>query len=86
MLFRSVISSMRLDSIVAALSGLSRGNSENLIKKGLVLINYDKITKKNTIVKPNSIITIRGYGKFRIDEYIGKTLKGREKIIIKKYI
>lgn len=81
-----VISSMRLDSIVAALSGLSRGNSEDLIKKGLVLINYDKITKRNAIVKPNSIITIRGYGKFRIDEYIGKTLKGRERIIIKKYI
>lgn len=81
-----VISSMRLDSIVAALSGLSRSNSEKLIKRGVVLINYNKITQKDIIVKPNSIITMRGYGKFRIDKYIGKTLKGRERIIIKKYI
>ncbi|AEB75854.1 RNA-binding protein [Clostridium botulinum] len=81
-----IVSSCRLDSIVAALGGISRSNSEDMIKKGLVLLDYEKVIRKDIHVEINSIITLRGYGKFKINECTGKTLKGREKIIIKKYI
>ncbi|KGM96655.1 hypothetical protein FDC62_04175 [Clostridium botulinum] len=81
-----IVSSCRLDSIVAALGGISRSNSEDMIKKGLVLLDYEKVIRKDIHVEINSIITLRGYGKFKIKECTGKTLKGREKIIIKKYI
>ncbi|AYF54967.1 hypothetical protein FDJ70_03850 [Clostridium botulinum] len=81
-----VVSSCRLDSIVASLGGISRSNSEDMIKKGLVLLDYEKVIRKDIHVEINSIITLRGYGKFKIKEFLGRTLKGREKIIIKKYI
>lgn len=81
-----VIASMRIDSIVSALCGLSRSVSQDNIKKGQVLVNYEKISRKDAYIEIGSIITVRGHGKFKIEEYIGKTLKEREKIVIKKYI
>lgn len=81
-----VVTSMRIDSMVSALCGVSRSVSQDTIKKGHVLVNYEKILRKDAYVEIGSIITVRGYGKFKIEEYIGKTLKKREKIVIKKYI
>lgn len=81
-----VVSSMRIDSIVAGICGISRNSSADMIKKGLVLLDYEKILEKDAIVEAGVIITVRGYGKFKIHEFLGKTQKDREKITIKKYI
>ncbi|QGU95124.1 hypothetical protein GOM49_08490 [Clostridium bovifaecis] len=81
-----VVTSMRLDSVVASICGISRNTSAEMIKKGLILLDYEKALQKDTYVDVESIITARGYGKFKIHEHIGKTQKDREKIIIKKYI
>lgn len=81
-----VVTSMRVDSVIASICGISRNASTDMIKKGLVLLDYEKVLQKDTYVDVGSIITARGYGKFKIHELIGKTQKDREKIIIKKYI
>lgn len=80
------VSSLRIDCVVSSLSGVSRNSSVDMIKSGMILLDYEKIVEKDTYVKLGSIVTIRGYGKFKIMESIGKTQREREKIIIKKYI
>ncbi|MCY6483725.1 YlmH/Sll1252 family protein [Clostridium aestuarii] len=81
-----IVTSMRSDSVIAALCGISRGASTEMIKKGKVLLDYEKVFEKNINVKVGSVITVRGYGKFKIADYIGNTQKNRMKLNIKKYI
>lgn len=78
--------SRRIDCVVASICGISRNLSVDLIKKGNVLLDYQKINNKDKVVSEDSTITIRGYGKFKILQDIGKTKKDRCKISVKKYI
>jgi RNA-binding protein YlmH len=78
--------SLRLDCIVSAICDISRNEAVNLINRGKVLVNYSEITDKSSNVENDSILTIRGYGKYKIIESNGFTAKGRLKITIKKYI
>lgn len=79
------VPSLRLDSIVSGITRLSRSDGVNLIKKGSVLYNYSEAVDKSRTINLNSVITIRGYGKYKIADEIGKTKKGNIKIYIKKY-
>lgn len=81
-----IATSLRIDCIVSAFCGISRAVSTELIKKGMVLLDYERVDEKDTYVDFDSIITVRGYGKFKIISSNGKTQREREKILIKKYI
>lgn len=86
--FRNLVvisTSLRLDCITSALTGLSRSKSIDLVSGGKVLINYNVEVEKDRIVNENSIVTIRGYGKYRIDGIAGKSNSGRLKLNIRKY-
>lgn len=80
------VSSLRIDCVVSALCNISRGKAEELIRQGKVLIDYSEALKKDKILKEDCIITIRGYGKFKILEEAGWTGSGRVKIQVKKFI
>ncbi|MDV3426793.1 MAG: YlmH/Sll1252 family protein [Bacillota bacterium] len=79
------VPSLRLDSIVSEITKSSRSEGVNLIRRGLVLYNYSEAEDKSRIISLNSVITVRGYGKYKIADEIGKTKKGNLKIYIKKY-
>lgn len=79
------VSSIRLDSVVSSICNLSRSKAEMIIKHGKVQLNYFECTKKDKILKNNSTIIIRGYGKFKLIEEIGYTSKGKNKLLIKKF-
>ena len=83
--FSAVVSSLRLDSVVSALTKLSRSKSAALISSGLVCLNYETITNVSMMVSENSVIAIRGYGKFVFKEQNGMTKKGRYSISYSKY-
>lgn len=80
-----IVSSMRLDVIVAALSGLSRDKTAKLILSGKVSVNYNEVKNVSHFLKENDILTIRGSGKFIVKEQSGLTKKGRLKINIEHY-
>ncbi|MFA6939466.1 MAG: YlmH/Sll1252 family protein [Clostridiaceae bacterium] len=79
------VPSLRLDSIVSEITKSSRNEGVNLIKRGFVFYNYSEADDKSRMISLNSVITIRGYGKYKIEDEIGKTKKGNIKIYIKKY-
>lgn len=80
-----VVSSMRLDSVVSAITKLSRTKAASLINSGKVFTNYSENCKVSYFLKPDDILTIRGNGKFIIQEQSLITKKGRLKINIVHY-
>lgn len=80
-----ISSSLRLDNIVSELAKTSRSKAAQILEEERVFINYENVNKSTKIIKQNDIITIRGIGKFIVDEIAGNTRSGRFIIIIKKY-
>lgn len=83
---RGVVSSCRLDSIVAFLLKLSRDRSAMLIRSQKVCINDRVIVSNAAPCKEGDIISIRGFGKYIYEGSSGETRKGRMKVTLKKYI
>ena len=81
-----IVSSLRLDNIVSELAKTSRNKASNIIEEERVFINYENESKNTKIVNEKDIVTIRGVGKFIINEIVGNTKSGRYVIIVKKYI
>ncbi|MGE5629242.1 MAG: RNA-binding protein [Solirubrobacterales bacterium] len=81
-----VSTSLRLDCIVSSICNISRNNSDELIRQGKVLVDYFPVTKRDFVLDVNSLIVIRGYGKFVFQEIKGSTGKGRLKVQFKKFI
>ncbi|HIZ55088.1 MAG TPA: hypothetical protein H9671_02650 [Firmicutes bacterium] len=79
------VSSMRLDSITALATGLSREKAAGLIRSGQVLLNYTETDSLSAGVQAGDILTVRRYGKFAVSGETGVTRKGRLHIVLNKY-
>lgn len=79
------VSSLRLDRIVAACANLSGDRSASLIKSGQVSADFSVCLNVSGIIKENTVISIRGHGRFRIKEIVGETRKGKIRVVIEKY-
>ncbi|OOM09226.1 RNA-binding protein [Clostridium saccharobutylicum] len=80
-----LVSSLRIDGIVSKIANISRSKSQKMIEQGLVLIDYSKVKDKSYEIKYQERITIRGIGKFILEDQIGNSKSGKIKIAIKKY-
>lgn len=79
------VSSLRADTLVAALAGLSREKTSALVTSGNVLINNTECKSCNKQIKPGDIITIRHRGKYIVTDNAAATKKGKIRLIIKQY-
>ena len=80
-----VASSLRLDNIIADLAKTSRSKAIDILEQERVFVNYELESKATKLIKEKDIITIRGKGKFIIDEIAGSTKKGNYVIFVKKF-
>ena len=80
------VQSKRLDSIVSTIINLSRTKVIEPIEKGQVLVDYVEEKDKSKLLEIGSLITIRGFGKYKLFLDKGETKKGKERILVKKYI
>lgn len=81
-----IVSSLRLDCVVAALASKSRADSSKLILSERVFVNHEAVTSCSKQVLDGDVISIRSVGKFRIGQCLSKTKKGRNVLSYKKYI
>ncbi|MCX7902994.1 MAG: YlmH/Sll1252 family protein [Caloramator sp.] len=80
------IASLRLDAVVAELIGVSRNRASELIRNEKVKLNF-KITKEvDKKVEQNSLLSIKGYGRYQLGECLGTTRNGRFIFSAKKII
>lgn len=80
-----IVSSMRIDNIVAELAGCSRTNADEYINSEKVFVNYETVLKVSKTIFEGDIVTIRGKGKFRIDGLVRNTRNNRFVIKVNKY-
>ncbi|WP_099204184.1 YlmH/Sll1252 family protein [Scatolibacter rhodanostii] len=80
-----VVSSARLDCIIAFLIRQSREKSANFVKSGYVSVNHREISAGAKTVQEGDVVSIRKSGRFLIDQLGPNTSKGRMKIRCRKY-
>ena len=80
------IASPRADCVVGALANLSRERACDLLRAGLVEIDYECVCDKDAPVTEGVVIVIRGKGKFVIRSLSEQTRKGRYRLLAEKYL
>ncbi|HAL63182.1 MAG TPA: hypothetical protein DCO93_01905 [Clostridiales bacterium] len=81
-----VCASLRLDAIVAGLTGISRNEAKKIILSGKVFVNHFDAQKIDFPVKEGDLLSVRGFGRAKIEEIGAKTRSDRIHITFKKYI
>lgn len=80
-----IVTSNRLDSILACVFKLSRSQAIDLLRAEKVFVNGKSIQNPSYSLKNDEIISLRGYGRFVFAGETGTTGKGRMKIKYKLY-
>lgn len=83
---RITVSSLRLDGILSSALQISRGISQELIKKERVNLNWETVTNTSLQVKEGDMISARKYGRFLVAEIGGTTKKDRIVVEVHIYI
>ncbi|MCR5148447.1 MAG: hypothetical protein K6C35_05710 [Eubacterium sp.] len=81
-----IVSSNRLDSIIARVFNLSREQAGDCIREGRVFVNGRTAVKKEKSLAEGDRVSVRGKGKFIFSTENGKTKKDRLSITILLYI
>lgn len=82
----STVPSLRLDALIAAAFQTSRSKLTEAIDAGKVFINGRTVLKAGMELKEKDIVSVRGKGRFYLDEVKNTTKKGRIVVVIQKYI
>lgn len=85
-LAEGIITSNRLDSVIACICKISRSQASQWIKGGKVFLNNRQTMQMTVECKPGELISIRSVGRFRFVDSFGETRKGRLKIQYEKYL
>ncbi len=81
-----IVSSNRLDAIIAKVYNISRDTAVRCISEGKVSINGREMTGNAKGLKPGDIVSVRGKGKFIFESEGGTTRKDKLYISIKRYV
>lgn len=80
------VASPRIDCVVAALCSLSRERARETVISGCVEVDFESETSPDRNVSAPAVVSIRGYGKFRINAVSELTRKGRVRLDADKYV
>lgn len=80
------VSSIRLDTLLAANFTQSRNQLTELIKNGKVFVNGKEITSVHFVPNENDIISVRGLGRFVYKGIVSISKKNKFRIEIAKYM
>ena len=80
------VASLRLDAVLALAARQSRSMVQKWIEGERVMLNYRTVSSGSAVVKEDDRISVRGFGKMKVDHIGGQSKKGRRFITVKKYI
>lgn len=84
-LVRITAASMRFDKIAAAGFNVSRNDMAEWIRAGQVQLNWRPETRPDRLLSIGDVISLRGYGRIRLKEEVGKSRKDRHILVIEKW-
>lgn len=80
-----VVSTLRIDSVIARAFNLSRKIAQEFIQKNRVKLNWVEVTHPAEVVETEDILSVRGKGRIRIGEIKNRTKKDNLILNIVKY-
>ena len=83
---RDTVAALRLDSVVAAGFGLSRGRAAEAVTSGRAAVNWLTCEKPDRQVAEGDVISVRGLGKIELTAVGGTTKKGRIGVVISRFV
>ncbi len=83
---RVTVASLRLDAVAGEVFHLSRGKVQVLIGAEKAAVNWNTVTSTSHLLKEGDLVSLRGFGRFRVGEIGGKTRKDRIGLEIERYI
>ncbi len=82
---RETVMSLRLDAVVSSGFGLSRAVAAELIAAGRVKLRHLPTERVDAHVEQGDAISVRGYGRLRLEEVGAPTRKGRLPVRLIRY-
>lgn len=76
-----IVSSMRLDAVIAALTNFSRQKAAALIKSDKVRVNWATENHASAELFEEDVLSIRGFGRFKVIAIEGRTRKDKIRLI-----
>ncbi len=73
----ATVASLRMDAVIAAMLHCGREKAVQIIRAGKVEVNHLPVTSVHTEMYEQDILTIRGTGRFRLEQIGGKSRKDR---------
>jgi len=84
--FEIIVSSLRIDNVISAITGLSRSGVIDKIKNKEILLNYNVLNNNSYNLRENDIFSVRKYGKYKYNQIIKYTKKNNLIISYSRYI
>ncbi|MDS9470511.1 RNA-binding protein [Sporosarcina pasteurii] len=79
-----VVSSMRLDAVIAAITNMSRQKAVSLVRSDKVRVNWVSQSDVAMELFEEDVLSIRGFGRFKIISIEGRTRKDKIRLITGK--
>lgn len=80
------VASLRLDCVLSLALRISREKAADLIRSAGAEVNYVSVYAADARLSAGDVFSVRGYGKFRLDDEGAATKKDRIFITVKKYV
>lgn len=80
-----IVSSKRLDVLIAGVYNLSRSEVKELFVNRKIFVNSKLCENFSEIAKSDDVISVRGFGKFIYEKEVGNTKKNRLLVNVKIY-
>lgn len=80
------VSSLRLDCIVAFCCNISRDKAQQLVRSGLVTLQFQICEDTSRQMQLSDVFSVRGHGKFCLQQIGTVTKKGRLHIVCSQYV
>lgn len=81
----AVTASERLDAVVAAVYALSRAEGKKAVESGMVFLDGLQVLNPSALIKPGTIVSVRGTGRFMYEGIERETRRGRLRVMVRKY-
>ena len=80
------VASARFDCVVASLCNLSREKARLVVLSGEAELDYEYCERPDREVTAPCVLSVRGYGKFRVCSLSELTKKGRIRLVAEKFL
>lgn len=79
------VASLRVDAVLAAALHVSRGEASALVTSGKVMVSHLEVDNPSFLMEEGDSLTVRGVGKFRLQQIGGESKKGRLFLTLLQY-